>query len=223
MGRLLTAEVDSWYLPDTSGVSYGIEHVKTSIVPNLIDREGRRLGYFHGSGYYELEGADFAGLFGHGANRPEMLAPYVELVKLDAIKRLDGSELTEAALDLVRHHLARRPVTNPVLRFRKRLEQDIEWLRAEGLATFHQYAFATLRQFGSAAELTGSLCAWLAERGEQIGELGKEFSELAAHAKTAQFQLARMVSGRDIDISPILDTMERGWDASMELLVERYA
>ena len=192
-------------------------------MPNLIDRERGRLGYFHGAGYYELEADDFAGLFRHGANRPEMLAPYVELVKLDAMKRLEGHELTGAALDLVRHHLARRPVTNPVLRFRKRLEQDIEWLRAEGLATFHQYAFATLRQFGSAAELTGSLCRWLAERGEQTAELGKEFFDLASHAKTAQFQLARVVSGRDIDISPILDTMERGWDESMQLLVEQYA
>ena len=58
------------------------------------------------------------------------------------------------------------PATNPVQRFAKRLEQDVDWLRAEGLETFHLYAFATLRQFGSAAELAGSLCEWLAERGE---------------------------------------------------------
>ena len=222
MGRLLTAEVDSWYLPDTAGVSYGIEHVKTSIVPNMIDREAKRLGYFHGDGYHELAGDDFGGIFGHGVDRPEMLSPYVELVKLDALKRLDEDELLDAALALVRLHLARRPAGNPVQRFRKRLEQDVEWLRAEGLATFHLYAFATLRQFGSAAELAGSLCDWLAQRGQPTAEIGGQLFELASSAKTVQFQLARLVSGRAVDPDPTLDSMERGWDSVMHALVETY-
>jgi len=223
MGRLLTAEVDSWYLPDTAGVSYGIEHVKTSIVPNLIDRDGARLGYFHGAGYHELAGDDYAGIFGLGRDQPEMLPPYVELVKLDAIHQLEGDDLLRGALELLRIHLRRRPDTNPVLRFRKRLEQDVDWLRAEGLATFHEYAFVTLRQFGSAAELAGSLCSWLDARGERTADIAVQFGELAVLAKTAQFQLARLVSGRTIDVGPVLDAMEGHWDAAMQALGARYA
>jgi Domain of unknown function (DUF1839) len=222
MGRLLTTEVDSWYLPDTAGVSYQIEHVKTSIVPNLIDRAAKRLGYFHGAGYYELEADDYDGILGHGRDLSAALPPYVELVKLDGLLRLDPSEQLAAARVLLRAHLARRPATNPVQRFRKRLGDDIEWLCAEGLPTFHLYAFATLRQFGSAAELTATLCAWLAELGESTEAIGRLWSEIAASAKTAQFQLARIVSGRSIDIDGVLDTMEHTWDQAMNALVERY-
>jgi hypothetical protein len=76
----------------------------------------------------------------------------VELIKLDGTRELDDREMFDRALALVREHLARRPATNPVQRFAKRLEQDLDWLPRRGLDTFHLYAFATLRQFGSAAE-----------------------------------------------------------------------
>ncbi len=221
MGRVLTAEADAWHLPDSPD-SYHLEHVKTTILANMIDRENRRLGYFHNAGYFELEGDDFAGLFGHGLNRPEMLPTYIELVKLDRMRALDDPELLETAREHVRMHLALRPATNPVLRYRKRLEQDLEWLTAEGLATFHKYAFATVRQFGSATELAGSLCEWLAAQGEPTAEAQLHFRETAEAAKTAQFKLARLVSGRSTDIEPALDSMEQGWDAAMRALVEHY-
>ena len=99
-------------------------------------------------------------------------------------------KMLHAALGWVREHLTRRPTTNPVQRFAKRLEQDVDWLRAEGLDTFHLYAFVTLRQFGSSAELTGSLCEWLAERGEATAEVVADWNALASDAKSAQFQLA---------------------------------
>ena len=151
-----------------------------------------------------------------------MLPPYVELVKLDAMQRLDERELLSRRSSWCDTISRRRPATNPVQRFRKRLDEDIEWLRAEGIATFHQYAFATLRQFGSAAELTGSLCAWLAANGEPTSDTSREWDELASTAKTAQFQLARVVSGREIDVDAVLDTMEHGWERAMGSLVDRY-
>jgi hypothetical protein len=223
MGRLLTAEVDSWYLPDTAGVSYQIEHVKTSIAPNMIDRERQRLGYFHGAGYYELDGADYAGIFGHDRDLSAVLPPYVELVKLDGLKRLGDAEVLDTALALIREHLARRPASNPVRRFRARLESDLEWLRSEGFETFHQYAFATLRQLGSASELTSSLCAWLAERGEPTADASREWCEVASLAKASQFQLARLVRGRGADVDGSLETMERCWATAMDMLVRQYA
>jgi len=221
MGRFLTAEVDAFYLPDTA-VSYGIEHIKTSIVANMIDREQRRLGYFHNAGYFELAGDDYAGLFGIGRDLTEMLDPYVELVKLDRLRHPDDGELMGTVTALVQEHLARRPETNPVNRFRKRLDQDLEWLRAEGMDRFHQFAFATVRQFGSSTELAASLCAWLAERGDPVGDVALQFRELALSAKTAQFKLARLVSGRNTEVDPILDSMEHGWDVAMQRLVEQY-
>jgi hypothetical protein len=223
MGRLLTAEVDAFYLPDTAGITHQLDHVKTTIVPNMLDRANRRLGYFHNSRYYELGGDDYAGIFGLGDDRPQLL-PYVELIKLDGTRELDDREMFDRALALVREHLARRPATNPVQRFAKRLEQDLDWLRAEGLDTFHLYAFATLRQFGSAAELTGSLCEWLAERGETTADVVPEWNGLASDAKSAQFQLARLMrADRMLDMDSLLGPMERRWDAAMGSLVDRYA
>ena len=55
LGRLCTVEVDAWFLPDTRGVSYRVEHVKTTIVPTRLDRAGRRLDYFHNAGLFTLD------------------------------------------------------------------------------------------------------------------------------------------------------------------------
>ena len=33
MGQPAHVEVDAWFLPDTAGISYHAEHVKTTIVP----------------------------------------------------------------------------------------------------------------------------------------------------------------------------------------------
>ncbi|MEO8451821.1 MAG: DUF1839 family protein, partial [Gemmatimonadota bacterium] len=86
LGRPVIVEMDSYYLPDTSGTSYRTGHVKTSIGIQMIDAPARRLGYYHNAGYHELSAEDFDGAFrlsGHLAN-PEFLAPYVEVAKLDA-------------------------------------------------------------------------------------------------------------------------------------------
>jgi hypothetical protein len=223
MGRLLTAEVDSFFLPDTAGIAHEIAHVKTTIVPNMLDRENRRLGYFHNSRYHELDGDDYAGIFGRDSEDSALL-PYVELVKIDGVRRLTDAELLEGALRLVPEHLSRRPTTNPVQRFAKRLEQDVEFLRSAGLETYHQYAFATMRQFGSAAELTGSLCNWLAERGEPTADAATEWTALASEAKTTMFQLARLMrADRVLDVDTLLGPMERRWDIAIEMLVGHYA
>jgi hypothetical protein len=222
MGRFLTVEVDAWFLPDTAGVSYQIEHVKTSVVPNMIDRDARRLGYFHGAGYYELENVDYAGVFRLDGGAPGALPPYVELVKLDRLVRPSDDDLTRRALTLVADHVARRPASNPVSRFRDRFKLDLEWLGVEGIETFHLYAFATLRQFGASCELLGSLCEWLSTRGEQVADAGERFTEVARAAKTAQFKLARLATGRKADVDTSLDAMTENWDAGMAKLVELY-
>ena len=62
-GRSVTVEMDSWYLPDTSGTSYRAEHVKSSIAAEAIDLEEERLHYFHATGLHRLEGEDYRGVF----------------------------------------------------------------------------------------------------------------------------------------------------------------
>ena len=38
-GHLLTVEVDAWYLPDTAGITYRLDHAKTGIVMQMLDRD----------------------------------------------------------------------------------------------------------------------------------------------------------------------------------------
>ena len=38
-GHLLTVDVDAFFLPDTRGVSYQIDHQKTTLMPQMIDIE----------------------------------------------------------------------------------------------------------------------------------------------------------------------------------------
>jgi hypothetical protein len=209
-GQLLTVEVDSWFLPDTQGTSYRSEHVKTTIVPQMIDRDGRRLGYFHNAGYFELEGEDYAGLFA-----PVALPPYVELVKLD---RFDPrpSDLAARSAVLAAEHLARRPSSNPVAEMAARLQADLPWLVEQGLDAFHQYAFVTVRQCGACAELAASYVEWLEASADLApSKAAQSLHALADGAKSLQFGLARVARGRQYDIAPALAEMERSWDDAM--------
>jgi hypothetical protein len=224
LGRLLTIEVDSWFLPDTAGVSYQIDHVKSSIVPNLIDVASRRLGYFHNAGYFEVSGDDMEALLRRTEPRdPASLVPYVELVRLERLQVLDDTDLLPIVVSLTAQHLARRPTTNPVTRFRKRLDADIAWLRDQDLALFHQWAFGTCRQCGANAELAADFVAWLHERdGGGLEPVVADLRALSEAAKSLQFSLARAVRGRAVDPAPTLDEMERRWDSAMAALAIRY-
>ena len=224
LGRLCSVEVDAWYLPDTAGITYHLDHVKTGIVPQLIDREAKRLGYFHNAGYFELEGDDFDGLFYLAGNaNPLVLPPYMETIKLDRIRRADDDQLLGTVIALTSDHLARRATTNPIERFRKRLEADLPWLAANGDAAFHPYAFATCRQCGATAELAASFVDWLDERAaDGLAAAATHWRSVAVSAKALQFALARVARGRRVDLEASLDEMERGWEAAMRILVERY-
>jgi hypothetical protein len=223
LGRLCTVEVDSWFLPDTRGVSYGIAHTKSTIVPQMVDLEGRHLGYFHNAGYFELDGDDFDGVFGMGACAPaQVLPPYVELIRLDRVRRHDP-DLVARVVALTRHHLARRPPDNPIARLGERLGQDMPWLTQQDLETFHLYSFGTCRQCGATAELAASFVDWLNRHdGPGSESAAAAFRDLATGAKALQFALARVVRGRRVDVGAILGQMERDWANGMATLVECY-
>ena len=221
-GRTMILEADAFYLPDTASTSYRQAHVKSSIMVEAIDVGGERLRYFHGAGYYELSGEDFRGVFRLGREFScDVLPPYVEVVRFDARPRLEGGELREAAGKLLQRHLGRRPKRNPWLKFGERLSADFPDLLAGTEAHYHAYAFATIRQSGSAFELAGDFVEWLAGPGEAQaavarGALGRQ----VANAKALLFRLARR---RSFDAGPQIRQLAEDWEiaqGALELLCQ---
>ena len=223
LDRLCTVEGDAWFLPDTRGVSYRDEHVKTTIVPSALDRGARTLGYFHNAGYFELEGDDFDGLFRLGAHAdPDALPPYVESVRLDRVRR-DDPDLVTRVVGLTRDHLARRPVDNPVPRMAARMVEDLPWLATQDLEAFHLYAFGLCRQCGASTELAATFVDWLNTHHEPGTEAAAAaFRDVAEGAKALQFALARVVRGRTVDVAPVLAGMADRWAVAMDVLDGRY-
>ena len=224
-GRIVLVEVDAFHLPDTAGVSYRSGHSKTTIGIQRIDREAQKLGYFHNAGYFELEGEDFAAIFGVGREpAPDYLPPYTEFAKLERAAERVNEELVARSVSILTKHLARSPNQNPVTRFRERFERDLVWLSSEPNETFHKYAFSTLRQCGACYELAASYMHWLGDHGESGLEVAAQaFDTLASQSKALQFKTARAVMlKRPVDFTPMLSAMELAWSQAMSELQSKY-
>lgn len=221
LGRPLIVEVDSWHLPDTAGVSYHVQHDKTSIAVHTLHRDSRTVGYFHNSGCYTLTGDDFDGIFASNQPGGVALVPYVELVKLDRLVRRDQSSLTEISATLARAQLARRPSTNPVARYGALVARDATWLTEQGIDTFHLYAFATLRQLGAGCATAASYIRWLEKNGGVRSDgnaisAAADLDAISVGAKSLQFALARAVSRKKpSDVATLLGDMAGRWDSAM--------
>jgi Domain of unknown function (DUF1839) len=120
--------------------------------------------------------------------------------------------------------LGRRPVDNPVRRFAERFATDLPWLQDRGVEHYHLWAFGTVRQLGSAFELSARFLMWL----QQHGEAGLEpaiqsFSSIAVSCKTLILKAARAVnSRRALDAAEIMSAMADAWDSGMRCLDDRY-
>lgn len=221
LGRIPLVEVDSFYLPDTAGVAYGIEHTKTTVAVESIDLRNRRMGYFHGAGYFDLDGADYDGVFDPSAC---LLPPYTEIAKIDRVVRRSDEELTEIAATLARDYVARIPRENPVTKYRSRYIDDVAWLAGEDMAMFYKYAFATLRQCGACAEMASTFLAWLSARTGRESAASAEFGSIAVAAKAVQFKLARVMATRKpTDVAPLFDQMESSWNRAIADLKAHHA
>jgi hypothetical protein len=209
-GRTIVVELDSWYLPDTEGTSYRAEHVKSSVIAEAIDREGERLRYFHGAGYFELEGEDYREIFRLGREfSGDVLPPYTELARLDAGPALRGEELREAALEMLGQAVARRPGTNPFERFGAQLGEDLPGLLEGDAAAYHDYAFATVRMAGSAFEAGASHVEWVL--GERGSAAAAAMGRIVDGCKTLSFKLARR---RPFDPGPAIAELAAAWEES---------
>jgi hypothetical protein len=214
-GRTLIVELDSYYLPDTAATAYRTAHVKTSVAVAAIDREGEWMSYFHNAGLHELRGEDYRGalrLEGPAASAPEVLPPYTELVRFDAGERLTGEALRAAARDVLAHHLARRPASNPFVRFGAALERDLPALLGSDPADYHAYAFATVRMVGSGFELLAAHVRWLfGEDGDggPVSDAAAAMDEIVAGSKLLSLKLARR---RAFDPAPVVDGLAAAWE-----------
>jgi Domain of unknown function (DUF1839) len=224
--RLLIVEIDSWYLPDTAGVSYRKEHVKTSIAINSFDVDQLTLGYFHGPGYFEAHGEDVEGLLRLGDPSRfsvDVLPPYVEVIKRDRLVHRTNDELRTIARTLLAEHFSRRTdrgaanTCTAMQSFLQRFNRDIHTLATTDLRAFHGYAFATLRQVGASCELTGDHLRWLSPHGE-FAVCAAEFTSVASSAKALQFKLARLAAGRTTDLSATCEELQRAWDSAFAKL-----
>ena len=212
-GKLLSVEADAFWLPDTAGTDYQNAHSKTTIVLNELDLAARRLGYFHNAGYYTLDGQDFTQLF----DVPAALPPYTEVIRLDRIVRRPEAELRAISGALFDAHLAWRPRSNPIARFRERFEADLPVLQREGLASYHRYAFAGIRQLGAGFELAADYVRWALPAAAD--EAAIAFDLIAQHSKTLILKAARSVnSGRPLAAEPLFGEMAQAWQHGMAVL-----
>jgi hypothetical protein len=224
-GEFISTEADSFFLPDTAGTDYRRNHVKSTIILADLDIEQRHLGYFHNASYYSLGGDDFERLFRIGAPPdPTFLPLFAELVRADRLVRRPRAELAQAALTLLRKHLSRRAVDNPVVRFQRRFERDLPAIQERGLNYYHAWAFATVRQFGAVCELLALHVRWLVDSGLDgaLVPAAAEFDRACGGAKTFILKAARAVNAKKpFDASATFDEMAEGWAAGTETLARR--
>ena len=223
-GKPVLVELDSYFLPDTAGTAYKLDHVKSTVAITEIDIDKSHLGYFHGQGYYYLDGDDFIDVFRlRGEPDPFMLPPYVEIAKLRRKQQLPASETLEVSLNLLKRQLRLLPDNNPFERFKVRFARDFGWLTNENLDMFHRYSFATLRQFGACYELSANYLQWLTGQGESgLEDASGKIKSISEMAKVYQFQLARAITRKKaLDMEPI-DLMAKNWKFATNILKEKY-
>ncbi|MEZ2223802.1 DUF1839 family protein [Rhizobium sp. RCC_161_2] len=209
-GRLCMVEMDSFFMPDTRGTSYGTEHGKTTIAINRMNVASRTLDYFHNGGFYHLEGGDFDGVFQHHLTESDPpFLPYTEFAKFP--KAVPGeTHQRRVAEVLMLRHFARRPWENPVRAFANVFPAQAAAIAERPFGFFHKYAFNTLRQLGANFELVASYLRWLGE-GKRFASAAADAGVIAETSKAVQFLLARAVMRKKFD--PLVSTLTPAVDA----------
>jgi len=114
-----------------------------------------------------------------------------------------------------------QPATLTLIKDKKALVvdvRDLPELQAKGLAHYHAWAFATVRQLGAAAELMVRYLTWL---GEQPAEAIAAYDLISQGAKTFILKAARAVnSKKPFDPAATFDEWARAWDTAMRVLAQ---
>jgi hypothetical protein len=219
-GRLISTESDAWWLPDVSGTDYRRQHTKSTIVITELDVERQTLGYFHNAGYYRLEGEDFVETFRlNKAPDPAFMPFYAETVAIDRVVKRDAADLKSRSGKILAQHLTRIPKTNPVARFAARFARDLPMLQDKGLAYYHAWAFATVRQLGSSAEVMAEYLKWFAGESSQFAPAIAAYTSLSANAKAFILKAARAVNAKK-PFAPAFDEWIADYDRAVTNLVQ---
>lgn len=208
-GKLVSAEADAFWLPDTAGTDYRSKHTKTTILVNEIDTQARRIAYFHNAGYFELEGEDYEEIL-----RPGVMPLFAELVRIGRRARRDDDDLKQLAFALLREHYEWRPRRNPFTAFGERFARDMPAMREAGLQHYHAWAFASIRQAGAAFELAAAHLRWLG-----LDEPAAQFREISAANKSLILKGARAAAtGKLFDAKEAMAVTAAAWDDGMAQL-----
>lgn len=225
-GHTVLVEVDSYYLPDTRATAYRRKHVKTTVAIDAIDTAMQRLSYCHGLGHYSIDGDDYRGLLRVDPalrGNEILLFPYAECAKR-VRPALEARALSNAVAAQMRRHLGRRPLGNPISRWREVFDDHVRTAVSRGDEYFHHYGFNLPRQLGANFEMLGHCLTWLGEHGYRVPSwvLGSAMS-MAADSKVLQFRLARAVArGRPDPCTECLDTLEDAYRNVMEGLLSSF-
>jgi len=223
-GKFIAVEADAFWLPDVRGTDYRSNHVKSTIVLVDVDADARRLRYFHNASFYELEGEDFEQTFQLKDTHPASLPFFAELVRVDRLKHRSAGELARISAGFLRWHLAQRPVDNPVDRFAKRFATELPTLQDKGLNHYHAWAFATLRQLGSASELMAAYLRWLAASDPDLdaaalAPAADAYEKISNGAKTFILKAARAVnSKKPMETAATFDDWSQAWQTAVTTL-----
>jgi hypothetical protein len=133
-----------------------------------------------------------------------------------------ADELAAMSMRLLRRHFDRRPQVNPFKRFAARLVQDVPMLKEQGLARYHLWAFASIRQAGAAFELAAANLRWLAGFGhEQLTQAAQQFESIAQANKALILKGARAANaGRALDAEGLVAEMAQAWEQGMQCIGE---
>jgi hypothetical protein len=143
---------------------------------------------------------------------------FAETIRFDRKVARPAAELRARSRALLSKHLTRRPTDDPIARFGARFVKDLAWIQGEGLAFFHVWAFANLRQLGAGFELAARHARWLDD--PALVPAAEAFEAISSNAKTLILKGARAVNAkRALDASAAFEEMSVAWRRGMEVLV----
>jgi hypothetical protein len=225
IGRPVLVEVDAWFLPDTAATSYQTKHVKTTIAVLEVNVDAERLVYAHNRSVHVVTAHDFRGVFALDA--PAVLPPYIESVRLDRMANasaIDIASQVSFATAALRSHLRAAPAINPFERYVDKFALDLARMANRGVDFFHDYAFSSYRQFGSAFFLAAVHLDWLRHNGSmldehRLSEASVAFRSISGSARALQMRSARTaVTGKVIDASATLQSLVDNYHVGVQAL-----
>jgi hypothetical protein len=220
-GRLVSVEVDAYWLPDTQATDYRKQHTKTTIAVAELDPEKQILGYFHNTAYHQLSGEDFRQIFRIDIETPaDYLFPYSELIHLDNVVQHSQEKLVEISYGLLQRYAQLIPSANPLISYAERFKKELPVMQQLGLAYYHQWAFNNTRQLGAAFELAAAYLQWLTAAGvADFSASIASFEKISTDNKSLILKVARAVNtNKPLDLTETYRNMASDWDQGMHNL-----